>query len=57
MEDLVGIPYPNLNEKIMEDLGGISYPIPKEKIMEDLVGISYPRYVSDLWRIQRDHIL
>ena len=41
----------------MEDLVGISYPIPKEKIMEDLVGISYPRYVRDLWRIQRDHIL
>ena len=41
----------------MEDLVGRSYPIPKEKIMEDLVGISYPRYVRDLWRIQRDHIL
>ena len=41
----------------MEDLVGISYPIPKEKIMEDLVGISYPRYVRDLWKIQRDHIL
>jgi len=57
MEDLVGISYPIPKEKIMEDLVGISYPIPKEKIMEDLVGISYPRYVRDLWRIQRDHIL
>ena len=57
MEGLVGISYPIPKEKIMEDLVGISYPIPKEKIMEDLVGISYPRYVRDLWRIQRDHIL
>ena len=57
MEDLVGISYPIPKEKIMEDLVGISYPIPKEKIMEDLVGISYPRYVRDLCRIQRDHIL
>jgi len=57
MEDLVGISYPIPKEKIMEDLVGIPYPIPKEKIMEDLVGISYPRYVRDLWRIQRDHIL
>ena len=44
-------------EKSMEDLVGISYPIPKERIMEDLVSISYPRYVRDLWKIQRDHIL
>ena len=57
MENLVGISYPIPKEKIMEDLVGISYPIPKEKIMEDLVGISYPRYVRDLWRIQRDHVL
>ena len=57
MEDLVGISYPIPKEKIMEDLVGISYPIPKEKIMEDLVRISYPRYVRDLWRIERDHIL
>ena len=57
MEDLVGVSYPIPKEKSMEDLVGISYPIPKEKIMEDLVGISYPRYVRDLWRIQRDHIL
>jgi len=57
MEDLVGISYPIPKEKIMEDLVGIPYPILKEKIMEDLVSISYPRYVRDLWRIQRDHIL
>ena len=57
MQNLVGISYPIPKEKIMEDLVGISYPIPKEKIMEDLVGVSYPRYVRDLWRIQRDHIL
>ena len=41
----------------MEDLVGISYPNPNEKIMEDLAGISYPRYVRDLLRDLWDHIL